>query len=436
MRVGFFFAIALCVWTGSVAQQLSPGAAADDAQRQPETSPTNKSTSKQALPVNGETLNKKAGPNIPLPAGVELPSIRRRCSPESPRIGTQISCIVDVRHAKDFSISIPVPNGFDAESQTVSNDSEALTMLVTARQVFTTPLSMRKLKLFGFTASWTHESGAKGTLVLEDEYMAMSSMMAQVDEPEFRTFRAPVPDFDTFWSAHGVLPLIGTNWGLIIALTVLVLGSFFAMIVLYIQRVRARRRLADVPWVDPRPAHVIANEALERLAAENLPEKGETLAFYLRLSDILRVFLENRFGIAIKRGLDESGRETGLRFTAATTEEIESVLMNHAALTEEGFKTLMECFGIIDYVVFGGIRPHVGQTEADRRQIRFCIDLNKAPEMSTASNTTNELLTEPDESMLEEVTGSIDRERHGSLDVKTMSNGAEQMNASTQGEEL
>jgi hypothetical protein len=236
---------------------------------------------------------------------------------------------------------------------------------------------MRKLKLFGFSSTWSHESGAKGTLLIKDEYMAMASMMSDVDEPTFRTFRGPVPDFKTFWNRHGVLPLIETNWYLMVGLMVIVLGGLLALVIVYIQKVRNQKRAAEAPWVDPRPAHVIANESLESLSAQALPEQGLVLEFYLRLSEILRVFLENRFGIAIERGRGADGQITGLRFTAATTEEIEAVLVDNNDISDTGLKALMECLGVIDYVVFGGIRPHVGQTEADRRRIRNCIDLNK-----------------------------------------------------------
>ncbi len=132
---------------------------------------------------------------------------------------------------------------------------------------------------------------------------------------------------------------------------------------------------------------MIANESLELLAAETLPEQGLILEFYLRLSEILRVFLENRFGIAVERGRGVDGEATGLRFTAATTEEIEAALTGQEHISADGFKALMECLGVIDYVVFGGIRPHAGQTEADRRRIRFCIDLNKVVEAVTSSDS-------------------------------------------------
>jgi hypothetical protein len=44
------------------------------------------------------------------------------------------------------------------------------------------------------------------------------------------------------------------------------------------------------------PAHEIAFDALERLAAGQLVEKGAWKEFYVRLTDILRRYIENRFG--------------------------------------------------------------------------------------------------------------------------------------------
>ena len=56
-----------------------------------------------------------------------------------------------------------------------------------------------------------------------------------------------------------------------------------------------------------RAAFEIAMEELERLQAERLWQNGETEQFYIRLSDIIRVYLESHFG---------------LRAIEATTEEI------------------------------------------------------------------------------------------------------------------
>lgn len=45
----------------------------------------------------------------------------------------------------------------------------------------------------------------------------------------------------------------------------------------------------------PRPAHQVALQALEELAASDLLQRKESKAYYSRLSDILRVYLEGRY---------------------------------------------------------------------------------------------------------------------------------------------
>ena len=321
-----------------------------------------------------------------LPDTVVRPTVTRTCTPDNPLIGQSFDCTVVVTHSDAFSVNVAVPAGWESDAQVAAVKSQGTEDLVTSRVIRKTPLSMRKVKVFGFAVSWTHVSGARGQITIPDEFIAMRSMMADVDEPIFRDFRAPTPDFEAFWTRHGILPLIETNWFVVGLVSVLVLALLGAMIMLFIQKRLAARRAADIPWVDPRPAHIIAEAELSELAEQHLPENGETLAFYLRLSEILRTYLENRFGLAVARGVDERGTEKGLRFPAATSEEIEAALKFSDELTPEGFKTLLECLSLIDYVIFGGVRPHVGQTEADRRRIRFCVELTKVREEAPESH--------------------------------------------------
>lgn len=63
---------------------------------------------------------------------------------------------------------------------------------------------------------------------------------------------------------------------------------------------RYRARSTDgpvVPAVPPRPAHEIAYEAFRALEAERLPESGEIKTFHIRASDIVRAYVEGRFGV-------------------------------------------------------------------------------------------------------------------------------------------
>lgn len=72
------------------------------------------------------------------------------------------------------------------------------------------------------------------------------------------------------------------------------------------------RRKAAAQVVPPRPAHEIAFGALAALVAEDLPGKGEVKAFYQRISDILRHYIENRFGLhAPERTTEEFLSELG-----------------------------------------------------------------------------------------------------------------------------
>ena len=71
---------------------------------------------------------------------------------------------------------------------------------------------------------------------------------------------------------------------------VLVLGAAGAVLIF--------RRRKEVKNLQPViPAHETAFQQLEALVAENLPEKHAIKEFYQRISDILRQYIENRFGL-------------------------------------------------------------------------------------------------------------------------------------------
>ncbi len=63
---------------------------------------------------------------------------------------------------------------------------------------------------------------------------------------------------------------------------------------------RGRGRAPDsilAPAAPPRPPHEIAYEALRTLEAERLPDRGEIKTFHIRASDIVRAYVEGRFGV-------------------------------------------------------------------------------------------------------------------------------------------
>jgi hypothetical protein len=80
------------------------------------------------------------------------------------------------------------------------------------------------------------------------------------------------------------------------ALLSLVVAGIVAAVIVF---VRKRRRIKEgiVEVQVPDPAHVIAFRELKSLKAEQLWQKGQFKQYYTRLADILRQYLENRYGV-------------------------------------------------------------------------------------------------------------------------------------------
>ena len=73
-------------------------------------------------------------------------------------------------------------------------------------------------------------------------------------------------------------------------------GIAFVLVVVVIVVWWKRRRIFE--FVTPKiPAHELAYRELERLLAEKLLDEGQIKLFYYKLSDILRHYIENRFGL-------------------------------------------------------------------------------------------------------------------------------------------
>ena len=60
---------------------------------------------------------------------------------------------------------------------------------------------------------------------------------------------------------------------------------------------RRDRPAVSVPVVPPQPAHEIAYASLDALEASGLLELGEVKTYHIRVSDIMRVYAEDRFGV-------------------------------------------------------------------------------------------------------------------------------------------
>jgi len=203
--------------------------------------------------------------------------------------------MLKVAHPQDVSITVLAP----PELVAVQADPAAMGptgRLVTTR-VFTHQVrSMKAVRVTGLTVVWHESDGGEGRLPVEPQKIVVESVLGDVPEPKWTTFEAPGDeDPAAFWARRGPQSMPVTNWSLIIGLLVLGGLALGIGVGVAVKRWRDARVVDTGPWVDPRPAHVIAYEKLDSLTAENLPAQGELMAYYVGLSEIVRDYLERRF---------------------------------------------------------------------------------------------------------------------------------------------
>lgn len=132
------------------------------------------------------------------------------------------------------------------------------------------------------------------------------------------------------------------------------------LVVRYSSR-RTRRR----PFVPPPPPHVVATAAFAALRARKLPERGAFKEFYSSLSDIVRTYMEGRFG---------------LRAPEMTTEEFLVATAKDFQLAVPHRKLLGDFLAESDLVKFARHRPSLDDSEsafaAARRFVEDTADVS------------------------------------------------------------
>ncbi len=134
-------------------------------------------------------------------------------------------------------------------------------------------------------------------------------------------------------------------WLYVIAAAVVLAGIFVWMW----RRRKKSEAVGEAEPVDTRPPWVIADEAMRILRESGLLANGEFKLFYLKLTDILRAYIEPRFGVD---ALDR------------TTSELRKDL-TQISLDGNYYDLLFELFDSADLVKFAKLRPEMSQAEND-----------------------------------------------------------------------
>ncbi|MDX9774033.1 MAG: hypothetical protein RBT02_11540 [Bacteroidales bacterium] len=130
----------------------------------------------------------------------------------------------------------------------------------------------------------------------------------------------------------------------------LVIAVIAAIVLYFLARLLPRNPLRRFvrPLPPPEPAHVIALRELTALRNEELWQRGEVKEYYSRLSDILRRYIDNRYGISSPE---------------LTTDETVRMLQKAAVTTGTQMSMVKELLSISDMVKFAKYVPESGLHE-------------------------------------------------------------------------
>ncbi len=126
-----------------------------------------------------------------------------------------------------------------------------------------------------------------GILRFYSEYSPLEVMRVNITPPDSAEIFDIIEPYGAPVTLGEILPWIL----LAIIIAVVVWGS--------VKIIRKYWKIKEEPEVivNPDPAHVIAFRDLEKLREEQLWQKGEVKLYYSRLTEILRQYLENRYGV-------------------------------------------------------------------------------------------------------------------------------------------
>ncbi|MGK0360974.1 MAG: hypothetical protein ACI9U2_003288 [Bradymonadia bacterium] len=313
-----------------------------------------------------------AAPETAPPPKGPPPVANMVCAPNPLLVGQILKCTLTITHRNDVSVTVTAPPSFKTETPGPATPSG--TGLQSVRVLSSQTLEPKPVNVRGLRIIWRESTGGEGRLAVPDQQISVRSVLAGASDPKFRTWAEPQSDAKAFFDRHGPVSWRVTNWALLIGLIavgVILLGAGIG----FVLRRWLDGRVREVgPPVDPRPAHIIALADLDALIAQ--PDL-DVKTYYSRLSEIIRAYLERRYG-----------------FTALemTSDEIRSQV-RELALTGDARVAIDRFADETDMVKFAAYRPASGEQDTVMLAARGLIQITRQiaqvdPETAAAEAST------------------------------------------------
>lgn len=268
-------------------------------------------------------------------------------------VGDVASLTLQATYPADYRMTVPaLPEQWgdfeirgQSEAETTLNDDGTQT---TTQTIEVTVFDVGTFSTPGFPVAFTDPNGETLERAVPQISLTVESVLEEGDT-DLRDIKPqaelPVPPVWP-WILGGLLPAALLGWG----------GWW---LVHYLRR-RFQPQpsiVAPEPFIDPRPAHQIALEELDRIENLHLPGQGRFKEFYTLISDCQRRYLEGAYGLP---AMD------------LTTDEIRRAL-KQTGLGWERTRDFTDLFSACDLVKFARLIPSRAEARAMLPQARALV---------------------------------------------------------------
>lgn len=222
-------------------------------------------------------------------------AISTRVTPDPSQVGDLLQLEVTVAYPAGYAVNVPLGLKLDPLHLVSVDESEPESTGQGLRKVFTFTIQhfqVGEAKTPTFPITYVAPDGAVQAATVPSHSFEVTALLANEANPE----------------RQGEDPPISLEYPNLRAETAIyyTAGALVAGFVLALLWLRWRRRPRPVILPPPEPADRVALRALDRLQDADYAGRGEFQLHYLMLTEILKGYLEGRFGIdALERTTDE-----------------------------------------------------------------------------------------------------------------------------------
>lgn len=247
-----------------------------------------------------------------------------------------------------FTVRAEIPAGITAGLYSVSDTLAGKIVILSRSRRDTTVSPDGSLTLTDRYLVTAFDSGTYVIPPFYAEYFSGDSLRRFYSDYSF--LRVKRPDITPPDTTDVIFDIIGPRGAPVTfaeLLPLLVIALIAAAVIYLLARYLPRNPLKRFvrPPAPPEPAHLIALRELKALVEEELWQKGEIKEYYSRLSDIVRRYIDNRYGISSPE---------------LTTDETVRMLQKASVTTPGQMSIVKELLSVSDMVKFAKYLPDSG----------------------------------------------------------------------------